>query len=227
MEEKLVRDELVTLFLAGHETTATALTWTCYLLSQHPQVEAKLQAELDLVLDGRPPVLADLKQLPYTNLIIKEAMRLYPPAPGVARQPIEDVDIGGYILPKGTDVSIMSYLVHHDSRWFEQPEAFIPERFTEENSRQRPKFAYLPFGGGPRICIGNAFAMMEAQLILATIMQQYQLRLAPEQKVGIMPQITLKPKYGMKMIIHKRDTLTSTLFKANGTKKRQPTAVPS
>lgn len=199
-----VRDEAMTIFLAGHETTANALTWTFYLLSQHPEIAARLHQEVDTVLQGRAPTMADLKQLPYTLMIIKEAMRMYPPIWSFARQTTESVQIGEYTLPAGAEVFIYPYVTHHDARFFPDPMRFDPERFSEESEKQLPKFAYFPFGGGPRICIGNNFAMMEAQLVLATIASRYDLALTPDQKVEPEALITLRPKYGMRMITRQR-----------------------
>ena len=183
MSDRQLRDEMMTLFLAGHETTAAALTWTWYLLSQHPDVEARLLGELHEVLGGRPPTVADLPKLPYTDMVVREAMRLYPPAPGVAREPIEDVKIGGYDVPKGSLISVNIYALHRDPRFFDDPERFDPDRFSGGWEERIPRYAYLPFGGGPRVCIGNGFAMMEARLILATLAQRCQLSLEPGQEV--------------------------------------------
>jgi cytochrome P450 len=205
MTDKQVRDEAMTLFGAGHETTAVALTWTWYLLSQHPEVEAKLHEELDTVLGGRQPTLEDLQRLPYTEMIVKEAMRMYPPAFGTTREVIADGEIGGYPTKKGQTVYINIYGVHRDARFFPEPDRFDPERFSPENEKQMHKYAYLPFGGGPRVCIGNAFAMMEARLILATVAQQYRLRLAPGHQVVPERLFTLRPKNGMKMVPTKRE----------------------
>lgn len=204
MDDKQVRDECVTIVLAGHETTANALTWTLYLLSQNPDVEAKLHAEVDAVLAGRSPQLDDLKQLKYTEQVIKEGMRLYPPAWSVGRQAMEPVTLGGYELPAGGSAIIPTYVVHRDPRWWDDPEAFKPERFSPENEANINKRAYLPFGGGPRICIGNSFAMMEAVLILASIVQRYQLRLKPGHVVEPEPLVTMRPKHGMQMILKAR-----------------------
>lgn len=203
MSDKQIRDEVVTLLLAGHETTANTLNWTFYLLSQHPEVEAKLHEEIDRVLGRRPAMLVDLDQLCYTKAIIEEAMRLYPPAWSFAREPVSALEMGGYQIPAGTEVRVMTYHAHRDGRWWPNPHAFQPERFLVEDSH-RPKYAYIPFGGGPRICIGNQFAMMEAQLALATIAQRYRLRLQPGEQVVAMPKITLVPKYGIKMRVEER-----------------------
>jgi cytochrome P450 len=205
MTDVQVRDEAITLLLAGHETTANALNWTWYLLAQNPDKEALLHDELDRVLGGRAPTLADLKQLPYTEMVVKESMRLYPPAYSFGRMSIEDVNIGGYDLPANCDINIFSYTAHRDPRWWDEPEAFRPERFSPENEKLIPRYAYFPFGGGPRICIGNSFAMMEARLMLATMAQQFQLRLKPGQKVELDPLITLRPLGGMHMRVEQRE----------------------
>ncbi|MFN8419732.1 MAG: cytochrome P450 [Anaerolineae bacterium] len=204
MTDKQVRDEAMTLFGAGHETTSVTMTWTWYLLSQHPEVAAKLHEELDLVLAGRLPTLADLHNLPYTDMVIKEAMRLYPAAWSVTRMPNEDVNLDGYLAKKGQIAFINVIGMHHDPRFFPQPEKFMPERFAPEHEKNIPKYAYLPFGGGPRVCIGNSFAMMEARLILATLAQRFAPEVAPGFEVYPDRQFTLKPKYGMKMVIRER-----------------------
>ena len=205
MSDKQARDEAVTLFLAGHETTANALNWTWYLLAQHPEVEAKLHDELDTVLAGQPPTLDDLKRLPYTEMVMKESMRLYPPAWSFSREALEDIQLGDYTVPKGSVVAILGYLTHRDPRWWDAPEAFMPERFSEENEANIPRYVYIPFGGGPRICIGNSFAMMEARLLLATIASRYRLALSPGQKVEPQPLITLNPKNGLPMTLRVRE----------------------
>jgi len=207
MDDKQLRDEVATLFAAGHETTSNALSWTWYLLAQHPEVEAKLHGELDNVLAGRQPTLADLPNLPYSLQIIKEAMRLYPPAWILnGRLALEDAEIGGYTIPKGSTVFISPYVMHHLPQYFDEPEAFRPERFTTEFEKSLPKFAYMPFGGGARVCIGNAFAMMEAQLILAAIAQRFRLELATDDPVQYKAQITLIPANDFKMRLVERET---------------------
>lgn len=204
MSDQQLRDEAMTIFLAGHETTANALTWTFYLLSQHPEIEAKVFEEVDRVLAGRAPTLADLPKLTYLEKVLKEAMRLYPPASGLNREPIEDVELGGYHLPKGAFVVVSMYSLHRTPAYFPEPEKFDPERFSPENEAKIPKYAYLPFGGGPRVCIGNMFAEMEARLILATVVSRYRLTLKPGHVVKPMQIVTIRPKYGMKMQVNAR-----------------------
>ena len=199
MTDRQLRDEVITLFLAGHETTALALSWTWWLLAQNPQAEAKLHAELDAVLAGRSPTLEDLPKLRYTEHVISESMRQYPPAWGMARLAIEDAQIGGYRIPKGSGVSLSQWVVHRDPRWYEAPEEFRPERWEDDLLKRLPRFAYFPFGGGPRQCIGNSFAMMEAELLLAAIAQKFRLRLVPDQKVEPVASITLRPRHGIRM----------------------------
>jgi len=197
MTDRQLRDEAITIFLAGHETTANALSWTWMLLSQNPAVEAKLHAELDAVLAGRTPALDDLPSLRYTGQVITESMRLYPPAWGMARIAIEDVEIGGYPIPKGCGISLAQWVVHRDPRWFDAPEEFRPERWEGDLMKRLPRFAYFPFGGGPRQCIGNNFAVMEATLLLATIAQRFRIRLVEGRPVVPMPSITLRPRSGV------------------------------
>jgi len=206
MSDKQVRDEALTLFLAGHETTANALTWAWYLLSQNPHAETQLHEELDRVLDGRLPSLDDLPQLRYTEMVFAESMRLYPPAWAIGRMAIEDYRIGEYTIPKGSILLMSPYVVHRDPRWFPEPGRFDPLRFVPETAALRPKFSYFPFGGGARVCIGERFAWMEGVLLLATLAQRWRLRLDPAQVVDTKALITLRPKYGMRMsIVRYRD----------------------
>jgi cytochrome P450 len=204
LDDQEVRDQLVTMFLAGHETTSHALTWTWYLLSQNPEAEAKLHAELERVLGGRAPTYDDLDDLPYTRWCFEEAMRLYPPVYTTARRAEVDAEIGGYPVPRGSEVVIWIYMTHHDARWYPNPRAFKPERFSPEVVAGRPKLAYLPFAAGARACIGKVFAMIEGQLVLATLAQQYRLRLEPGHPVELSPRVTLSPKHGMRMQLSRR-----------------------
>jgi cytochrome P450 len=205
MSEHEVRDEVVIIFLAGHETTAVAMTFVWYLLSQHPHVEAKLHEELANVLDGRAPAHADIANLPYTRMVIEESMRLYPPAPGLAmRQSAETDEICGHMVKKGQMVAIMPWVLHRHETLWDDPLRFDPERFSPERSAGRPRYAYLPFGGGPHICIGAQLATIEATLILATLAQRFRLRLAPGPEIELQARITLRPKGGMRMILEPR-----------------------
>ena len=204
MSDRQLRDEMMTLFLAGHETTANALTWTWYLLARHAEVEARLHEETTRVLQGRAPAVADLPNLPYSEMVVREAMRLYPPAPGFAREPIEDVRLGGYLVPKGSLITVSSYALHRDARFFPDPESFDPERFAPGWEDRVPRFAYLPFGGGPRVCIGSGFAMMESRLVLGTVAQRYQLRLEPGQQVVPVRLVTVRPRDGIRMRLTRR-----------------------
>lgn len=207
MTAKEVRDQVVTIFMAGHETTSQALSWTWYLLSQHPNAEAKLYDELASVLGGRTPRYEDLARLRYTRMVIEESMRLYPPAHTMARQPIAADEMLGRRIPPGAEVLIVPWLLHRKPSLWENPDRFDPERFAPERAAARPRFAYIPFGGGPRICIGAAFAMAEAMLILATIAQRYRLRLKPGFPVEPQGLITLRPRYGLKMFLERRQDL--------------------
>jgi cytochrome P450 len=204
LSRQQVRDELITLFLAGHETTALALSWTWYLLSQHPRVEAKLLEELHIVLGGQSPTFDILRRLEYCEMVIQEAMRLFPPAYTMGREPIQPYELGGYSIPAGSTFLISQWVLHRDPRFFPNPEAFEPERWTESFTKSLPPFAYFPFGGGRRLCIGKAFAMTEAILLLATIAQRFQLSLVPDHPIALLTSVTLRPKNGMKMVVRKR-----------------------
>ncbi len=193
MTNQQVRDEVVTLMLAGHETTANALSWTFFLLAQHPQIEAKLVEEYQRVVKGDTPMIEDLSRLSYHRMVIEEAMRLYPPAWGLSRRALFDDEIGGYILPQGAYVQVFPYVTHRHPAFWERSAAFDPERFSEDAVARRPRFAYFPFGGGPRLCIGNQFALSEAQVILATILARYRLQLIPGRVIEPAPLITLRP----------------------------------
>jgi len=204
MTAKEVRDQVVTIFMAGHETTAQALSWTFYLLSQHPDVEGKLHDELAAVLPGRTPHYEDLADLRYTRMVIEESMRLFPPAHIMGRQPISDDEVLGHRIPAGSTVLIVPWLLHRKPALWENPDCFDPERFAPERVARRPRFAYIPFGAGPRICIGAAFAMAEAMVILAIIAQRYRLRLKPGFLVEPQGLITLRPRYGLRMTLERR-----------------------
>jgi len=201
MSDAQLRDEAMTLFMAGHETTANTLAWAFYLLATHPEVEAALHAELQGVLGGRPPTLADLPRLPYTGMVVSETLRLYPTVWMLGRESIEPVRIGDYDVPVGMTVFMPQWVVHRDPRWFDDPESFLPGRWTDANRESMHRYAYFPFGGGPRICIGNNFALMEASLLLASIAGRFRLELAPDADVVPLPTITLRPARGLKMVV--------------------------
>jgi len=204
MTDEQLRVEVTTFLLAGQETTSLALTWTFYLLSQHPAIRERLEAELDGVLGGREPAYEDLPNLPFTRRVIDEAMRLYPPAWGFSRQALGDDELGGYRLPRGWLAFLMPYVLHRHPAYWPDPDRFDPDRFLPERSADRPKFAYLPFGAGPRQCIGNQFALLEAHLSVATLAQTYRLHLVPGHPVEPWPLITLRPRFGMPMTIERR-----------------------
>ncbi|HEX9463306.1 MAG TPA: cytochrome P450 [Alphaproteobacteria bacterium] len=204
MSDAELRDQVATIFTAGHETTANALLWTWYLLALHPQVEAKLHAELAAVLGGRTPGLDDLPQLRYARMVIEESLRLYPPAHAMSREAVDDDEIMGHRVPAGTSVLILPWLLHRHEKLWDNPRVFDPERMAPERAAERPRYAYLPFGGGPRICIGASFAMQEALLVLATIAQRFVLRLAPGAVVEPVGLITLKPAHGLAMTVRAR-----------------------
>jgi cytochrome P450 len=204
LTDKQVRDEALTLLLAGHETAANALIWTWYLLSQNPDAEAKLYAELDRVLGGRLPVLDDLPQLRYTEGVFAEALRLYPPAWAIGRRAKQEFSVGEYKIPARSIVLMSPWVVHRDARWFSDPLKFAPERWQTAEIETRPKFSYFPFGGGARLCIGERFAWMEGVLVIAVIASRWRLRMAPGQQVDTQARITLRPKYPMRMIVEQR-----------------------
>jgi cytochrome P450 len=208
MNDPQLHDEVMTLFLAGHETTAIALSWTCYLLAQHPQVEAKIVEELNAALGDREPIPEDLPRLRYTEMVLKESMRLYPPVWRIARKAVADCEIGGYRVTSGTNIFIFQSLTQRDPRFFTNPDAFDPERWREDpvRSGKIPRFAYFPFGGGPRVCVGAAFAMLEATLLLAMIEQKFHLDLVPGHLVKPVPSVTLRPERGIRVTLHRRPT---------------------
>lgn len=199
MTDRQVRDEAMTIFLAGHETTANALTWTWYLLSQSPEDESKLHAEIDGALQGRLPTVADLPSLPFVERVVTEAMRLYPPAWIIGRRAVEPYPIGAYVAPARSIFLMSQWVMHRDGRFFPEPERFRPDRWTAEFKAALPKFAYFPFGGGPRQCIGESFAWMELVLVVATIAQRWKLQLVPGHPVVPQPLVTLRTKHGMRM----------------------------
>jgi cytochrome P450 len=233
---KQVRDEALTLFIAGHEATANALTWTWYLLSQNPHAEQRMHEEIDRVLAGKPPEFEDLARLPYTTGVFAESLRLFPPAWGIGRRAKEDYEVGGHLIPARSIVLMSPWVVHRDPRWWTHPERFAPERwtaapwqsgapyppgapaqlqpgpqpgapqpgFTQTSDATRPKFSYFPFGGGTRVCIGERFAWAEGVLVLAALAQRWKLKLVPGHPVETLPVITLRARYGMKMIVEPR-----------------------
>src|SRR5450432_4118621 len=204
MTAQEVRDQVITIFLAGHETTAMAMTWTWFLLSHHPAEEAKLHAELDAVLGGRVPSHDDLSKLTYTRMVVEESMRIYPPVHTIARQAMADDTLVGRRIPKGSTIMIVPWLLHRHVKLWANPGRFDPERFSPERSATRARFSYLPFGGGKRICIGAAFALAEATILLATLAQRYSLRMVPGHLVEPQGLITLRARYGMKMLLTPR-----------------------
>jgi cytochrome P450 len=204
MTDTQLRDEVMTLFLAGHETTAIALLWTLILLAEHPDIAQRLCTEVDAVLAGRGPTADDLRALPYTRQVVQEVLRVYPPIYVIARWTEQPVDLGSVHLPAHATVLISPYTLHRRADYFPQPERFDPDRWTPEAIATRPRYAYVPFSAGPRTCVGNHFAMMELQLILATLAQRVKLRLAPNQQVAPDPQITLRPPAGLKMLVEHR-----------------------
>lgn len=202
MDETQWRDEVLTLLFAGHETTAAALAWTWALLAQHPHVQARLHQEVVAVLGGRTPTSTDLPNLPYTKRVIEEALRLYPPTWITARTPLEDDEIGGYAIPAGSVVLLSPYVMHRHPRFWEAPTVFDPERFTPARAVDRPRYAYFPFGGGPRRCLGEHFALQEAQLIVAMVAQRYRLQLVPGHPIIPQPLLALRPRDGVRVMLH-------------------------
>ena len=204
MDDRQLRDEALTLFVAGHETTALALTYAVYLLASHPEEQDLLAAELAQVLGGRDAAFGDVERLKQTEAVLLEAMRLYPPAWSVGRESLVDVDVGGYRLPKGSTFFMSQWVMHRDPNLFEDPERFSPARWAGDAQRRLPRFAYFPFGGGPRICIGNRFAMMEATLIHATLAQRVRFSTTPESRLELLPTVTLRPRSPVRLQITER-----------------------
>ena len=209
MTDKQLRDEIITILIAGHETTSNALTWTYYLLSQNPQVERRVFEEIDSVLGGnseeyKQPSIADLPKLNYVEKVFREAMRLYPPVWTMGRFVQNDYTLGGYTIPKGSSLMFSQYVMHHNTKYYDNPESFDPDRWTEEFKMHLPRFSYFPFGGGIRGCVGEPFAWQEGILLIATISSYWSMRLAPNQSVKLQPGITLNPKNGIKMKLKSR-----------------------
>jgi len=199
-----LRDQVITIFLAGYETVANALSWTWYLLSQNPECEAKFHAEIDSLPGGRLPTFEEMPRLRYTESVLAESLRLYPPAWAMGRYALNDFELGKFFLPARTTVLISQFITHRDARYFPDPLRFDPERFSAEGKARRGKFSYFPFGAGARQCIGESFAWMEGVLILATLGQKWKMRLVPGHRVEPQPLITLRPKFGMKMNLEAR-----------------------
>ena len=211
MTDKQVRDEAITLYIAGHETTAICLNWTWYALSQNPEVKAKLYKELDEVLGDSEPTMENLPELVYTRRLLMESMRLYPPVVFFDRQPAEDWDTGSFIVPRKTFTFLCPYTMHRHPDYFPDPMKFDPDRWTSEFTASLPKGAYFPFGGGPRICIGEHFAWAELTLAVVTIAQRWDMELSPGQTIGISPTLTLRPKTGIKMKLKARERKTTAV----------------
>jgi cytochrome P450 len=206
MTDQQLRDEVMTIFLAGHETTANALTWTFYLLSEHPAIDARLQKEIYSIFDNKTNIsFDDIQKLEYTTKVLTESMRLYPPAWALGRQAINDCKIGKYIIPSGSIILMSQYVMHRNPLYFPEPNTFYPDRWTDEFKKNLPRFSYFPFGGGIRSCVGEPFAWMEAILITAIINRLWKMNSIPSNKVALKPLITLRPKYGMRMKITRRD----------------------
>jgi cytochrome P450 len=206
MSDRQVGDEVITIFIAGHETTANALTWTFYLLSQNPDIEEKLLYELGTVIDSnRTPTVYDIPKLKFTDKILRESMRLYPPVWSMGRYVDNDYTLGKYTIPAGSTIMMSQFLMHRDPRYYSEPERFNPERWSSEAKSILPRFSYFPFGGGIRGCIGESFAWMEGILVIATICRQWRMRLVPGHRVELDPAITLRPRYGMRMKLERRN----------------------
>jgi cytochrome P450 len=201
MTDAQVLDEVLTLFLAGHETTALSLSWTVALLCEHPEVTKRLRAEAEAVAPGRPLAYADVPKLPYAEAVVLESMRLHPPAWAIGREALEDFELGGHRFPKGIAIFLSPWSVHRDERWFSEPDRFNPDRWLDGLAKRLHKFQYFPFGGGPRICIGNAFAMMESVLLLSTFARRFDVALAPGARLSARPAITLRPAHGVRVVL--------------------------
>lgn len=211
LDREALRNEVAVLFMAGHETTANSLAWVWYLLSQAPDVEARLHGEIDQVLQGRAPTLTDVPKLVYARAVFEEAMRLYPPVPILPREALKEEVFEGQRIPKGSLVFVVPWLLHRHRKFWDQPDHFIPERFLGENGARISKFAYLPFSIGPRICAGMSFGLTEAILSIATLAQSLKLRLAPGATVNPVCRLTLRPENGLPMIVHRRNMSAHTM----------------
>jgi cytochrome P450 len=206
MTDAQLRDEVMTLFLAGQETTALALSWTWYLLAQHPEAEDRLVAELREALGDRPLTVDDVPRLKFAEAVILESMRLHPPAYVLGREAVRDTEVGGYRVPKGMTVFMAQWVAHRDPRWWDQPDKFRPERWLDGSTKDLPKFAYFPFGGGPRVCIGNTFAMMETVIVLAELARRYHFERTSDEPIPPLPSITVRLTKPLDVILHARDT---------------------
>ena len=204
IDDRVLRDELMTMLLAGHDTTALALTYTLYLLDEHPDARDRLTTELDDVLGGRSPTASDVRELEFTSRVLDEAMRLYPPVYVMFRQPKTDVKLGGYRVPEGSLVMLPQWVVHRDPRYYDDPEVFDPDRWTPERRRQRPTYAFFPFGGGPRICIGKQFSLLEARLILGVLLQRFDLHRTSDEPLALRPTLTMHPRDPVEMELRAR-----------------------
>jgi cytochrome P450 len=204
MNDEKVRDQILTFFVAGHETIATALTWTWYLLAQHPAVMEKLQAELDAVLGDRELTISQLEELPYARMVFAEAMRVYSPVWIIGRNAMEDFPMNGFVIPKGSYIHLSPFLMHRDARYYPEPERFDPERWQDDAVAARPKFSYFPFGAGPMRCIAESFAWTQGILIIAMLARKWRMRVAPGHRIALQPQVTLRSRYGMPMIVERR-----------------------
>ena len=204
IDDTQIRDEVVTLMLAGHETSANALAWTLYLLATHPEVEARLTQELDAHLSGAPATAADLPSVPYLKQVVQESMRIYPPDWGYSRRAEREAEIGGHVLPAKAYVAVVPYALHRHPEFWPHPERFDPDRFHPNRTRARHSYCYLPFGAGPRTCIGAGLAMLETQLVLAQIVQRFKVRVVPEHPVETVARVTLNPRYGLPVTLSRR-----------------------
>jgi cytochrome P450 len=204
MTDRKIRDQIITFFLAGHETIASALMWTWYLLAANPLVAKKLRSELDKVLNGRLPQVSDLENLSYARMVFAESMRLYPPVWIIGRHALRDVNLNGYVIPKGSYVHVSPFLIHRDPRYFPDPERFDPERWTSQAIAARPRFSYFPFGGGGSQCIGEGMAWTQALLTIATLASRWRMRLVTGHRIELEPQVTLRSRYGMPITLERR-----------------------